>query len=100
MIQWGAIFDFDGVIVDSEWHHEVCWQKIALERKAVFTRELYKRGFGVKNDRFISEILGWTQDKEEIEYIAKRKEQVFEAHAQTHEVALIPGVFDFVRELF
>ena len=100
MSKWGAIFDFDGVIVDSEWHHEVCWQKVALEQNALFTRELYKQGFGVKNDRFISEILGWTKDKEEIEYIAKRKEEVFEEHAQVHEISLIPGVFDFVHELF
>jgi beta-phosphoglucomutase family hydrolase len=96
---WGAIFDFDGVIADSEKHHEVCWQKVAHERGALFTRELYKRGFGVKNERFISEILGWTKDQEEIQHIAKRKEEVFEEYAEQHEVSLIPGVLDFVEEL-
>ncbi len=89
---WGAIFDFDGVVVDTEWHHEVCWQQVAKERDAKITHEQYLSGFGVKNERFIGEMLAWTQDAEEIEQIAKRKESLFQEHANAGTIELVPGV--------
>ena len=55
---WGIIFDFDGVIVDSGKLHELAWQHVANQRNANLTHEQFLAGFGVKNDRFISEILG------------------------------------------
>lgn len=99
MSTWGAIFDFDGVILDTERHHEICWEKVAQERKASLSRQQFVNGFGVKNERFIREILGWTQDPEEIERIAKRKEALFQEHAATHAIGLIPGVEQFLDEL-
>lgn len=96
---WAAIFDFDGVIVDTEWHHEVCWQAVAKERKQGVTHEQYVSGFGVKNERFIREILAWTKDPSEIEAVSKRKEQLFQEHIAQETVSLIPGVDGLLQTL-
>lgn len=96
---WGAVFDFDGVVVNTEWHHEVCWQQVAKERNQPLTHEQYVAGFGVKNDRFISEILGWTTDPEEIKQISVRKEEIFQKHAQKNSIELIQGILEFLHQL-
>lgn len=94
---WGAIFDFDGVIVDTEECHEECWQLVAQEEGLPITHEQYLLGFGVKNDRFISEILGWTGDPACIARISKRKELLFQQIA--HKVRLIEGVQPLLESL-
>ncbi len=97
--RWAVIFDFDGVIVDTERHHEICWQQVAAERNQSMTHSQYVSGFGIKNDRFISEILGWSYDPEEIAQIARRKEAIFQDHAATAVIDLIPGVEAFIHQL-
>jgi len=97
--RWGAVFDFDGVVVNTERHHEVCWQQVAKERNQPMTHEQYVSGFGVKNERFIREILAWTNDDEEIRRIAKRKEAIFQQHAEKNSIDLIQGVQTFLLEL-
>lgn len=96
---WGAIFDFDGVIVNTERHHEVCWQQVASELKQSMTHEQYVSGFGVKNDRFIAEILGWTQDREKIAEISQRKESIFQEHAMRNSIELVKGVDSLLAKL-
>ncbi len=96
----GALFDFDGVLFDSERHHEICWLQVAQERKQPITREQFLRGFGVKNYRFIEEILCWSNDPEEIRSIEKRKEALFHEHIKTHVIDPIPGTIDLLKRLF
>ncbi len=98
-MHWGAIFDFDGVVVDSAHHHELCWQKVAKEYEVALTHEQFLAGFGVKNERFIAEILGWTEDAEKIEEIAKRKEALFQEHIKTTKIECIPGIGAFLQKL-
>jgi beta-phosphoglucomutase family hydrolase len=97
--KWGAIFDFDGVIVDTEWHHEVCWLSLAKELALPITHEQYVSGFGVKNERFIKEILAWSDDPEEIQMLAKRKEAIFQEHAKTATIHLLQGLQPFLLAL-
>lgn len=94
---WGAIFDFDGVIVNSESYHERCWRAVASDRNQKMTREQFLLGFGVKNARFISEILGWTEDALEIEEISRKKEALYQEIART--VPLVEGLLPFLKEL-
>src|SRR5262245_7249312 len=97
--RWGAIFDFDGVIVDTEWHHEVCWRKLADELQLAMTHEQYVAGFGVKNERFIKEILAWSDDPKEIDTIARKKEAIFQEHAKSATIHLLPGLERFLQAL-
>lgn len=99
-MSWGAIFDFDGVIVDTEEHHDLCWQKVAQELNLTITYEQFVAGFGVKNERFIREILGWTDDPKRAHEIAMRKEAIFQEHIKTADVQLVAGVDTLLEALY
>jgi beta-phosphoglucomutase len=96
---WGAIFDFDGVIVDTALYHEQAWQQTAKELGKTVSYEQFTRGLGVKNARFVSGILGWTSDPEEIAQISKRKEEIFQEYARSHRVMLIAGLIPWLQVL-
>jgi len=96
---WYAIFDFDGVIVQSEKQHQDAWFQVAKKRGLPITREAFLTGFGVKNQYFIAEILGWTKDPEEIAHIIAEKEAIFQKMAESGQVTLIPGVEKWLKEL-
>ncbi len=99
MTQWSAIFDFDGVIIDSERTHEQCWQRVAKKRGLSMSRDAFLQGFGLKNERFIQEVLAWTKDAGEIAAIIQEKEAFFQEIAVQDGVPLIPGVEAFLKKL-
>ena len=66
----GAIFDWDGVIINSAPHHERSWERLAAEQKRTLPEDHFKRGFGMKNEFIIPELLGWTDDPAEIETLS------------------------------
>ena len=98
-MQLGAIFDFDGVLFHSDRAHEACWRAVAEAEGRPFSRQDFLKGFGVKNERFISEILGWTQDPAQIARLAKQKEKIFHEHVQKNGLAPIAGTVDLVKRL-
>ena len=69
---WGAIFDWDGVVIDSSRCHEESWERLAREEKRPLAEGHFHAGFGRKNEIIIPEILGWTRDTEEIERLSLR----------------------------
>ena len=62
----GAIFDWDGVIIDSSAAHERSWDILAAEEKLPLFPGHFKMGFGRKNQFIIPQILKWSQDPQEI----------------------------------
>ena len=46
--QRGAIFDWDGVIINSGSHHEVSWERLAVEVGKILPEDHFKRGFGME----------------------------------------------------
>jgi len=97
--KWGVIFDFDGVIVDSEASHELCWHKVAARRGKTLSRDVFLHGFGLKNERFIKELLAWTQDDDEVAAIIQEKETYFQEYIATHPLPAINGVEGCIRKL-
>ncbi len=47
-MKWGAIFDWDGVIIDSSAHHEESWERLAAETGHTLPPGHFKRGFGIE----------------------------------------------------
>jgi beta-phosphoglucomutase-like phosphatase (HAD superfamily) len=41
---WGAIFDWDGVIIDSSRHHEESWERLAREESRTLPEGHFKAG--------------------------------------------------------
>jgi HAD superfamily hydrolase (TIGR01509 family) len=95
----GAIFDFDGVLFHSEREHELCWSQVARDEGLPMSREHFLRGFGVKNELFIRQILRWTADPKEIERLIEKKELLFQNHLKTHHLRPISGTIDLLRRL-
>ena len=98
--QWGAIFDFDGVIVNSEASHEVCWHKVADRLNLPLRREDFLSGFGLKNERFIKEILSWTQDDAQVAAIIAEKESYFQELVYANPLPLVLGVRSCIEALY
>ena len=54
----GAIFDWDGVVIDSSSLHEESWELLAREVGKNLPSDHFKNGFGKRNAVIIPEILG------------------------------------------
>jgi HAD superfamily hydrolase (TIGR01509 family) len=99
MKKWGALFDWDGVILDSTVWHEKSWQRLAEETGRSLPPGHFRRGYGMKNEWIIPEILGWTRDSEEIRRLSLRKEEIFRELALKGGVQPLPGVREWIEEL-
>ena len=54
----GALFDWDGVVIDSSTQHEESWEMLAEEIAKPLPRDHFVRGFGMKNQVIIPDIMG------------------------------------------
>jgi len=72
---FAVIFDWDGVIIDSSAHHEESWKRLAKESQLFLPEDHFLKGFGMKNEFIIPNILKWTQDPQEIQTLSLRKEE-------------------------
>ena len=77
MSKFAAIFDWDGVVIDSSAQHEKSWELLAAETGRSLPTGHFKKGFGKKNQVIIQEILGWSYDPEEIRRLGDRKEELY-----------------------
>lgn len=96
---WGAIFDWDGVIIDSSALHEESWERLARELKRTLPEGHFKRGFGMKNEVIIPRLLDWTTDEPEITRISLRKEALYRELVVERGLRPLPGVADWLARL-
>jgi HAD superfamily hydrolase (TIGR01509 family) len=96
---WAALFDWDGVIVDSKALHERAWNDVAREFGYPHGPGDFKRHFGSQNRRAIIEILGWTKDTALMRRISDRKEELYRQSLGAPAELLLPGVSEFVALL-
>jgi len=96
---WGAIFDWDGVIIDSSAHHEESWERLAREIAKPLPAGHFKRGFGMKNEFIIPQLLAWSSDLDEIRRLSLRKESLYREVVKERGLAPLPGVTTWLRKL-
>lgn len=95
----GALFDWDGVVIDSSKAHEESWCMLAREIGKTLPEDHFKRGFGRKNQVIIPEILKWSDDSSEIEQLGNRKEELYREIVAEKGVDRIPGIKAFLQDL-
>ena len=95
----GAIFDWDGVILNSAAHHETSWERLARELNKTLPEGHFKRGFGMKNEAIFPEVLRWTADPVEIRIFSLRKEAIYRDVVREVGVTALPGVEPWLRTL-
>lgn len=99
MSNWAALFDWDGVIIDSGKHHAESWERLALEEKKTLPEGHFSKGFGRKNEWIIPNLLGWIQDEVEVRRLSLRKESLYREVVGEWGIEPLPGVREFLREL-
>ena len=95
----GAIFDWDGVIINSAAHHEISWERLAKECGKLLPENHFKRGFGMKNEVIIPELLHWTTVPTEIRILSLRKEAIYREVVRELGISALPGVENWLRTL-
>ena len=95
----GAIFDWDGVIINSAAHHEASWNRLAKECGKTLPEGHFKRGFGMKNEVIIPELLQWTTVPTEVRILSLRKEALYREIVREKGIEPLPGVKEFLQAL-
>ena len=95
----GALFDWDGVVIDSSNQHERSWEQLAAEIGKPLPPDHFVRGFGMKNQRIITGLLGWTGDPGEVEEYSLRKEQLYRELVKEGGIRPLPGVRELLELL-
>ena len=96
---FGAIFDWDGVIIDSGQLHARSWQLLAAELGKTIALDSFLRGFGMKSARIIEEIHAWTKDPAETARLTNRKEALYRELVVQSQIAPLPGVAEWLHRL-
>lgn len=99
MDEVAALFDWDGVVVDSSGPHEKSWEKLAVEAGLPLPEDHFKRSFGMKNKVIIPELLEWTEDPAEILRLSLRKEELYREVIREEGIEPLPGVKTFLEKL-
>lgn len=95
----GALFDWDGVIIDSSSAHELSWDHLAEEENRTLPPDHFVKGFGRKNTVIIPQILQWTDDPAEIKRLDDRKEALYREIIRERGIEPLPGVRELLAEL-
>jgi len=95
----GALFDWDGVVIDSSAQHEESWERLADELGKPLPTDHFVRGFGMKNQVIIPTILKWTEDPDEIHRHSLRKEELYREIIRERGIQPLPGVIELLRML-
>ena len=98
-----VIFDFDGVIIDSEKYHHLGWKSVADALGVEFTYEEYcplKSAGRTKVIPYLFEKAGKHMQQGDMDkYVRIRQENIDDALSMLRETDILPGVIDFVKLL-
>jgi beta-phosphoglucomutase family hydrolase len=95
----GALFDWDGVIIDSSAQHLESWELLSKEIGKPMPADHFLRGFGMKNQVIIPRILEWTNDAEEIHELSLRKEFLYREIIRREGIQPLPGATSLLAML-
>lgn len=99
MPNWAAVFDWDGVVVDSQFAHERSWVLLAEEEGLPLPDNHFHRGFGMRNEIIIPQLLQWTDDPDRIRSLSLRKEEWYREVLTESGLVALPGVMEWLDRL-
>lgn len=97
-----AIFDWDGVVIDSHDQHERSWGMLADEEGKSLPEDFFKQSFGMRNQTIIPKFFsGWTDtsDEREVMRLADRKEHLYRELVRADGIEPLPGVRELLASL-
>ena len=94
-----AIFDMDGVLIDSEPHHHAAWHRLCLEQGVTLTvTEVAERTLGRTVREALPNLLGRPLDADEHERLVRRKAVIYD-EVSGGAVREVRGAVALVRSL-
>jgi HAD superfamily hydrolase (TIGR01509 family) len=93
-----AIFDHDGVLVDSLAFHQQAWVELGRREGLALTPEFIHETFGMTNPSIFRLLLGDDVSQEAMDRYGTIKEECYRALAREH-VCLMPGVRELLDGL-
>lgn len=96
---WAALFDWDGVVIHSAAAHERSWELLAEEAGLPLPPDHFLKGFGMRNEVIIPELLQWTTDPYRISALSLRKEALYREVVRRDGVEVLPGVRTYLESL-
>jgi beta-phosphoglucomutase family hydrolase len=97
-LKQGAIWDMDGVLVDTGEFHFPAWSQVLAKHGIPFNRELFRATFGMNNAGILSMLLGEPPAPDLLAEISDRKEELFR-QAVRGRVRTLPGVLAWLESL-
>jgi len=86
-----AIFDHDGVMVDSLEHHQNAWVELGRRSGLPITAEFVKETFGMTNPSMFERLLGKPLDAETLARYSEIKETAYRESSRG-KIVLLPGI--------
>ena len=77
----GAIFDLDGVLIDSSALHLASWKQVGAEMGFTMTDEIFWETFGMPNRQILPLLYERPLSAEEIQALSEQKEEAYRALA-------------------
>ena len=99
MRKWAAIFDWDGVVIDSSAQHSTAWNRLAERTGRAVPKGFFERSFGMKNERVIPDLLDWSHDRDEIARLSIEKEAIYRDMIRDDGIGILPGVAELLEAL-
>jgi HAD superfamily hydrolase (TIGR01509 family) len=93
-----AIFDHDGVLIDSLAFHQEAWVEFGRRTGLVVEPEFIRETFGMTNPAILGRLLGETPDRETVMRYSDLKEECYRAKARGR-IALMAGVRELLDGL-
>ncbi len=95
----GAIFDWDGVVVDSCKEHLDSWRMLAKAHGHTIPENFMLDTFGKRNVEIIPDILKWTSDPSEVQKMSDEKEVYYRKIVADRGIPTVEGVREFLAKL-
>ncbi|NCF87413.1 MAG: HAD-IA family hydrolase [Verrucomicrobiaceae bacterium] len=98
---FGVIFDWDGVVIDSEDFHRRSWKLLQAEENLTMKKGAFEISFGMRNEQIIPNVFKWAEpsDTERIQALADRKESLYRELIRAESIDPLPGVVTLLDEL-
>lgn len=96
---FGALWDLDGTLVDTQENHYTAWRALVREHGRDLTFEQFQPSFGLRNDDVLRRHLGFTGDAAHIAWLSAHKEELFRASLRRDGVKMQPGARELVEHL-
>ncbi|MGI9244281.1 MAG: HAD family hydrolase [Verrucomicrobiales bacterium] len=97
-----AIFDWDGVIIDSHDQHAGSWELLAAEQDSELPADFFKKSFGMRNQSIFPMFFSaWVDphDTARIGQLADRKEELYRELVRRDGIEPLPGVVALLDSL-